>query len=203
MGHYKIVSTDKPYITKGIINGNKGQYGVAGIGDASLAGVFGKNALSNFNEFIDKELSKPAKSHESHVVNYEVQYSPSEDIKRKAFTDAVLGYASEDMNGNRIKIDDFDKKVKKNYGNQADARVLDTNNDGYIDLKENAAYIVLQDMMDETSLDDPQIDSKKIDGKFTNEGADMAAFMIFKRTNKNFSKNILLNINEKLFGKPE
>ena len=180
-------------------NGNSGQPkpNDAGIFDKQSSIAYGRNSISNFNDYNQKELSK-RDYNDPPAFNYEVKYLPEKNANRDNLnTMALMGQASEDMGGRTsIPVEELNKAYDSNpkaYGGKACADAYDINKDGKIDIAENAVSTLIKDMVDDQNPNDPQIDSKKIDGKFTKAGDENSSFMLAKNNvenNRNLAKQI-------------
>jgi hypothetical protein len=188
--------TGQSPIKTAIINGSNGTYGQANGTDFKNSSIFGRNSISNFNEYNAKELGKPVDANNPAALNYEVQYSPVADPNSDTFKTALMASADEDLGGKPISVKKTTEDYQKLLGKNANTEALDLNGDGNIDQAENAAYTLLQDACDNQDPNNPQIDSKNIDGKFTKSGHDNSMF-VFAKNNVDNNKNLLKQIYDK------
>lgn len=148
-------------------------------------------------------------------VDFTLQYAPKFN-KVKAFfsklfkghsvdTKALLGFTSEVMGKNVITVEEADKDLNNAFKGDTGARLsvkaFDVNNDGKIDVSEEAVSTVVADILskEETPLtaENSKEALKKADGSYTNEGEDS---MLVFLTEHNFetSSKVAKDIHQKM-----
>lgn len=166
------------------INGSTGPYDNK-VNDANAK--YGRNAQANYYSYLNElgagtsdiligQNSKPA--NEKASANFSLKYLPEEKVSAENLNKlALLGAAFEDL-GKKISlpVEMMTKKMQQVFGQNASAAAFDTNNDGQIDIAENAAAILVKDMADKQSKDEilktGKIDLKAadIDGNISQKG---------------------------------
>lgn len=149
-----------------------------------------KDVFSKFNTgAMNYELQK-LENERMTPVNFLLRYTPKKGFFAKLFTgkidkQALLGYTAETMDGKTQKsVEEFDKELNKTFsdtGVKLTSKAFDVNNDGQIDIAEEAVSTVIADIL---SKDDSQgainassVKLKKADGSYTNNGENkMMAF---------------------------
>lgn len=180
---YSVTGTD--FYKKAIINGANGVYGQP---TSSATGVFneaesiryGRNAINNFNEYNRKELGGKVDVNNPPAMDYEVKYLPEEKANRDNLnTMALIGAAYEDMGGrDSVPVQELNSMYSKVLGNKACVDAYDINKDDKIDIAENAVATLIKDMTSGQDSNNPSLDSRNIDGKFTRTGDINSNFML-------------------------
>lgn len=174
------------------INGSTGPYDNK-VNDSSVK--YGRNSIANYYLYLNElgtgtsdvligQDSKPAGEKAS--TNFSLKYLPEEKVSAENLNKlALLGAAFEDL-GKKISlpVEMMTKKIQQAFGQNASAAAFDTNNDGQIDIAENAAAILVKDMADKQSKEEiiktGKIDLKAsdIDGNISQAGKNNFAALI-------------------------
>lgn len=147
-------------------------------------------------------------------VNFLLRYAP-EAGKIKGFFSrlfkgaaidkkALTGFTYEAMGKKAMTLEEADKNLNEAFEGITDAKLsakaFDVNNDGMIDVSEEAVSTVLADVLSKDETDAVQIskkDLKKADGSYTNAGEDkMLAFC--NEANYDTAKEVVKDIHKKL-----
>ena len=99
-------------------------------------------------------------------------------------TKALIGFTSEAMGKKAMTVEEADKELNEAFGyttnTKLSAKAFDVNNDGMIDVSEEAVSTVLADVLSKDDTDAIKLskkDLKKADGSYTNKGENkMMAF---------------------------
>ena len=179
------------------IDGQKGYYN-AKVANTSVA--YGRNAINNYKGYIASfqaspvqmpelkglsvlskdEFDKEVKAFDSALAQMEAQKMPPVDFScrymptQQIDTDALLGAAYEEMGTLALPVSTMTKILQDTADTilgkdkvQMTAQSLDVNNDGNIDIGEYSATILAQDAL---STDNHILDTRNINGVFTNKG---------------------------------
>ena len=162
-------------------NGAYGQVNPAAIND-NAGIIYGRNANANFREYNLKELGNKDYS-VTPVNNYQVKYLPEDKVDFKNINKmALLGVAYEDLGGKEsVSVNEMNNMYNQTVlKDKACVDAYDINNDGKIDIAENAVSIIIKDMSGDKNSSDAQLDPTVISGKFTNFGEINSSFMLSK-----------------------
>ncbi len=111
-------------------------------------------------------------------IGFKLQYLPEDKVTPKNLNKLALMAASFEDLGKKISIPvvQITQGLQQIFGKKVSAEALDANNDGQIDIAENATSILIKDMADKHSTDDVvatgklDLQAKDIDGTYTNTG---------------------------------
>lgn len=172
---------------------------------------YGRNAMWNYYEYLnemgfgrsDKLIGEDQTQYltKDPSLNSSLKYLPEEKPNKENLNKmALLGASFVDL-GNKLSIPlaQMNKLVKNAFGENATAEAFDINNDGQIDLAENATALLIKDMAgkvdSKTAIQNGnlELNADNIDGTITNVGENnFGAFVAMKNlgTNKQTTKAI-------------
>ncbi len=102
------------------------------------------------------------------MVDFKHTYMPGKVDYKNINKMALLGASFEEL-GKRVSVSvkEMTAKIQSQFGTLFTARAFDLNNDGQIDISENATAILMEDML---STDPDSLDARNINGEITNKG---------------------------------
>lgn len=159
---------------------------------------YGRNAMSSYQLYANEagygtSDQFPTQEKPKVTQKFNMKYMPEEKPSSENLNKmALLGASFADL-GNKMSmsVETLTKKAKQAFGDKASAAAFDLNNDGQIDVAENATSILLKDMADKQNPDNSKsgiiiLKGTDIDGSFTNEGEkNFSAFLNSDRAAEN------------------
>lgn len=149
---------------------------------------YGRNAMANYYLYLnelgfgqsDKLIGQDAPKDTTKLpsINSNLKYLPEEKPNKENLNKmALLGASFVDL-GNKLSIplEQMNKIIKNAFGEGATADAFDVNNDGQIDVAENATAILIKDMAGKidsktaTQSGNLDLNADNIDGTITNVG---------------------------------
>ena len=144
---------------------------------------YGENAQADYNKYL--EDLKNESNNIKDMVDFKLTYSGSKEREKEALGMAALGASFRDFGGKfALKVDElnatFGNALSALTGQRVSASALDINKDGKVDIAENAAYIIVEDMASDKQPDKVtksgklELNAKDANGKITNNGVNNA-----------------------------
>lgn len=170
---------------------------------------YGRNAVGNYYDYLNelgfgtsaKLLHEPTDKDPS--ANFNLKYLPEEKADKTNLNKmALLGAAFADLGSKMsMSVEDMNKIVKNAFGEKTSVSAFDINNDGQIDVSENAVAFVIKDMADKTPTEEAAKNGKlnlsadDIDGTITNVGENnFGAFLNSEKAEAN--KKVITQIHQ-------
>lgn len=146
-------------------------------------------------------------------VNFLLQYAPKKGVISSFFaklfkghsidTKALMGFTQEAVGKKSMTLEEADKDLKAAFGDitnaKLSAKAFDVNNDGMIDVSEEAVSTVLADVLSKDDADLSKVSKalKKADGSYTNDGENkMMAFC--NEDNYEAASKVIKDIHKKM-----
>lgn len=102
------------------------------------------------------------------MIDFKHKYMPGKVDYKNINKMALLGASFQELGKKvSVSVQEMTSKIQSQFGNVFTARAFDLNNDGQIDISENATAILMEDML---STDSGSLDARNINGEITNKG---------------------------------
>jgi len=137
-------------------------------------------------------------------IKFKLKYLPEDKVDTKNLNkSALLGAAYEDLGKKEsVSIAEFDKDLPETIKKKASAKAFDVNNDGQIDIAEDAAAILIKDMADKIPTKEIletgkiELQADKLDGTITQTG-DTNLWALLSTRNVDNSKQLISEVHQK------
>ena len=146
-------------------------------------------ALQNkYLQQVGETLNKVGEYYAKHPIQFKLKYIPGQKVDKKTLDKkALLAASYEDLGAESVPVYDLDDRLKKSnpaLGANISYQAFDLNHDGKIDIGENAAAILIEDMASKESTSTVlssgklNLNGDNVDGTITEEGAkNLTAFL--------------------------